>query len=199
MGIEYSRHMMTMADGTARTQQQILDNETAGRAFKNFAPAVIPGKYQTRAYATTRLSEARDLLVLPDTVTQTVDLRMARAQLIDDTERVFHAVIGESVLYGATADPEVMAEQLEHLLVLADKPNVRLGILPMRARVPASPMTHIDIVDDQAVTIETMAVTYTITDAPEVAMYLRMFDEFAQAAAYGEQAAALIARAQSAT
>jgi hypothetical protein len=195
MGIEYNRHMKTMADGTARTQQQILDNETVGRTFKNFAPAVIPGKYQTRAYATTRLSEARDLLELPDTVAQTVELRMARGQLIDDTERVFHAVIAESVLYGATADPEVMAEQLEHLLMLADKPNVRLGILPMRTRAAASPMSHIDIVDDQIVIVETMAVTYTITDAPEVRMYLRMFDIYAQAAVYGDQADAMIRQA----
>ena len=192
MGIEYNRHMATMTDGTAPTQQKLLDKETVGHVFKNFAPAVIPGKYQTRAYATTRLTEARDLLGLPDTVAQTVDLRMARGQLINDTDRSFHAVIAEHVLYGATADPEVMTEQLEHLLVLADKPNVRLGILPIRARVTASPMSHIDIVDDSTVSIETMAVTYRITDAPEAAMYLNMFDAYARAAVYGDQASSLI-------
>ncbi|GAA2018677.1 hypothetical protein GCM10009839_13600 [Catenulispora yoronensis] len=197
MGIEYNRHMQNMADGTAHVQQQLLQEESVGHTFKNFASAVVPGNYQTRAYATTRLTEAHELLGLPDTVTQTVDLRMSRGQLINDPGRSFHAVIAESVLYGATADSDVMAEQLEHLLALATKPNVRLGILPTRARVHAAPMSHIDIVDDASVNIETMAVTITISKAPEVAMYLRMFDEFAQAAAYGEQAAAMIGRAQS--
>lgn len=192
MGLDCNRHMKTLTEGTAGLQQQILDEETAGRAFKNFAPALVPGKYQTRAYATTRLTEARDLLGLPDTVAQTVDLRMARASLIDDPVRAFHAVIKEDVLYGGTADTDVMAEQLDHLLTLAAKPNVQLGILPRGARVHASPMTHIDVVDDKVVSIETMAVTITIADEPEVAMYLRMFDMFAASAVYGEAADALI-------
>lgn len=194
--IYYDRHMASMTEGTARTQQAILAAETATRDFKAIAPTFIPGKFQTPEYARTRLREATELLELPDTVDETVDFRMQRAALLLDGSRSFHVLLAQSVLYGAAASPEVMAEQRAHLVALMQRPNVSIGILPLDARIP-SPMSHVDIFDNSRVSVETLALTYSFDeDAPEVGMFKRIFWACANVAAYGDAAAALIRDAE---
>lgn len=194
MSITYLRHMTDMKDGTADVQREILDREARAGYFWSFAPAVIPGKYQTEAYARTRLVEAHARLGIPGDVEETVAVRMERASLIKDPTRVFRAVICESVLYGATADPQVMVEQLLHLAALSRRPNVELGIVGEGVRVP-TPLNHFDIVED-VLSVETTAVTYVITgEEPEFGVHLRMYEEFAAAAAFGAPAEEMIASA----
>jgi hypothetical protein len=191
MPISYDRHMLTMSGGTAETQRDILDAESAGHDFKLIAPFLVPGVLQTRGYAAERLREATDLLGLPDTVDETVEVRMRRAALLGDETRMFHVIVSESALYGG-ADEVVMGEQLAHLEALAGRHrNLRLGVVPFGARV-ATAMSHVDIVDRRHATVETLAVSYRVSDAPEVAMYLRVFDDWAVAAVYGEVALELI-------
>lgn len=201
-GIVYNRHSADMADGTDTTQRQILEREGAGSSLKAFAPVFVPGLLQTRAYAYARLIEACGLLGLPeDAIDATVTTRMARGDLLEDGSRELHAVIAESALYiGGAATNPVMMGQLRKLLRVMAWPNVRLGVLPTksgRGWRAAHPMSHLNIVDADEVTVETLAVTYRITDGPEIGMYLRVFDGLAAAAEYGDDAKVFIEAALS--
>jgi hypothetical protein len=187
--------MVALDKGTNEFQKTIRDFEENGRVFKSFAAAAIPGKLQTRAYATTRLTEAHELLNLGGSVEETVATRMERAELLGDGSRSYHVIIAEHVLHGATAHREVMREQLEHLLRLNRNGNITLGILPDGLWVKATPLSHFDIVDDSHVTVETMAVTILMEDPLEVGLYLECFHRYSAVAWYGTEAEALIGRA----
>lgn len=91
------------------------------------APLVFPGLLQTRAYAHHIINRADP--GLPEIEVQTrIMLRIARAEVITRKRDPigFHAFIGTSAIEGGTDAPEVMAEQLEHVLDIAARDNVTL-------------------------------------------------------------------------
>lgn len=191
-----NRHMRDMATGTAATQATILADDRDGSLFQHFAPVFVPGSFQTRDYATAMLTAAHGALSLPGDVDETVELRMQRAAVVPEGSRSYHVILAEAALYGAPAEPEVLIAQLQHLLAVAELPNVRMGVLPLNSRTRSHPMAHLDIVDGCRVTVETLAGTIRIVDEPEVGMLLRVFDELSACSVYGEGAMAVIGGAQ---
>jgi transcriptional regulator with XRE-family HTH domain len=177
--------------GTARYQQELLDEETRTRHFRIFDPAIVPGALQTPDYATVRLAEFADMVGIPADLQATVAVRMARARLLLSGERLFHVVLGEHALYAGLADREVMENQLRRLLELSRLPRLRLGILPTRARHYMT-FGGFWILDDREAQIETYSAAVRITQPSEIAMYAKVFEHYSQRAVYGQQASALI-------
>ncbi|MFI9149828.1 Scr1 family TA system antitoxin-like transcriptional regulator [Streptomyces sp. NPDC053367] len=98
--------------------------------IREFALSFVPGILQTKAYARAVLSvgfpppseEECDRLVVT---------RLERAKVLDDPGTpVVWALLDEAVLRRAVGGPEVMAEQLIHLVQLAETRRVRLHVLP---------------------------------------------------------------------
>ena len=191
MYIELKRLLRT---GTARYQQELLDEEIRTRHFRIFDPAVIPGALQTPGYATVRLSEFADMVGIPADVPATVAVRMERAKLLLSGERLFHVVLGEHALRAALAGRDVMEGQLHHLLEISRLPRLRLGILPTLAR---HYMTFCGfwIFDDREAQIETYSAAVRITQPREIAMYAKVFEHYSRRAVYGQQARDLISQA----
>jgi hypothetical protein len=82
-------------------------------------------------------------------VTTRLDLRMRRQLALDraDPRLELTAVIDESVLRREVGGPAVLAEQLDHLVSAAERPNVSIRVLPYSAGVhPAlhGPFTVLD-------------------------------------------------------
>ena len=177
--------------GTARYQQELLDEETRTRHFRIFEPAIVPGALQTPGYATARLSEFADMVGIPADIQAVVAIRMKRAGLLLSGERLFHVVLSEHALYAALADRDVMQEQLHHLLEISRLPRLRLGILPTRVR---HYMTFCGfwIFDDREAQIETYSAAVRITQPSELAMYAKVFEHYSRRAVYGQQARSLI-------
>ena len=67
--------------GTARYQQELLDEETRTRHFRIFDPAIIPGALQTPGYATVRISEFADMVGIPTDLAATVAVRPGARRL----------------------------------------------------------------------------------------------------------------------
>lgn len=104
------------------------DDATAVRTFDIVA---LHGLVQTEAYARAVISA-----LLPHhsavEIEQLVTLRLKRQEALTravDPLR-YSAVVDESVLCRAVGGPEVMREQLQHLLRVAEVPTVDLRILP---------------------------------------------------------------------
>lgn len=180
--------------GTSRYQQELLDEETRTRHFRIFDPAVIPGALQTPGYATVRFAEFADMVGIPTDLPATVAVRMERARLLLSGERLFHVVVGEHALGAALAPPDVMEDQLQHLLEISRQPRLRLGILPALAR---HYMTFCGfwIFDDREAQIETYSAAVRITQPREIAMYAKVFEHYSRRAVYGQQARDLISQA----
>ena len=63
-----------------------------------------------------------------------VDLRRARqARLTGENALILDAVISETVLRRSIGGVAVMREQLEHLIKMAERPNITIRLLPFSA------------------------------------------------------------------
>lgn len=191
MYVELRRLLRT---GTARYQQELLEQETRTHHCRIFDPAIVPGALQTPGYATARLTEFADMVGIPADIQETVAVRMERGRLLLSGDRLSHFVLGEHALRAALADPDVMLDQLRHLLDVTRLPRLRFGILPTRVR---HYMTFCGfwIFDDREVQIETYSAAVRITQPREIALYAKVFEHYSRRAVYGQQARELISRA----
>lgn len=105
-----------------------LENEAA--CLRQFAASVVPGLLQTSSYA--RSIKATPGYELPPEQTDSfLDTRMRRQQLLDQpVPPRYHVLLDESVLRRRVGGPEVMAEQLDHLLERGSAPGITVQVLP---------------------------------------------------------------------
>ncbi|WP_433227444.1 helix-turn-helix domain-containing protein [Actinomadura formosensis] len=91
-------------------------------AIRGYEPLVVPGLLQVPAYAAHLL----------DNDETAVEARLARQDILTgDTTPHLMYVIDESVLHRGTGNPEVMRDQLQHLLALSSR-RIRIQIAPLR-------------------------------------------------------------------
>lgn len=100
-------------------------------------PVTVHALLQTPAYAAA-IENLGTRPMSDEGVDRRVKLRIARqAALRREPEPPLRlsVVLDESVLLRATGSNDVMIEQLDHLAVMAEEPNVDIRILPLRAGV----------------------------------------------------------------
>ncbi|GFE20961.1 MULTISPECIES: helix-turn-helix domain-containing protein [Streptomyces] len=104
--------------------------EEAASVIRTYEVQFVPGLLQTPDYAraVAQLGHPRSS---PEEIERRVQLRVQRQELltIPDAPRVW-AVIDEASLRRPLGGPEVMADQLRHLLKMTKLPNVTLQIAP---------------------------------------------------------------------
>lgn len=93
---------------------------------------VVPGLLQTEEYARRVNSKGYSLAPVPGSqIERSVSVRMKRQSLLTrDPPLELRAVIDESVLRRGFGGPEVMRDQLRHLIEIAQLPNVSLQVRP---------------------------------------------------------------------
>jgi transcriptional regulator with XRE-family HTH domain len=106
-------------------------HEAAARLIKTFQHSLVPGLFQTRAYAEA-ITET-----YPETTAEVakerVDGRMGRQAILfreDPPPPRVHAILDEQVLYRNVGGPAMMAEQMEHLAELAVMPRISIQVIP---------------------------------------------------------------------
>ncbi|NRQ40245.1 helix-turn-helix transcriptional regulator [Nonomuraea sp. NN258] len=181
--------------GTRAEQQNWLEMEAETRSFRVFEPCVIPGLLQTSEYAHQRLAQSIAFYGAPDDVEEGVATRLRRQEILYDPARTFHFVILETALWLGMALPEAMFGQLDRLVAAAAMPRVRLGIVPMRAILPFTPLNGFWLLDDRMVLTETYGAELTLTLADEIDQHERMFDLYSEVAQYGPPARRMIMQA----
>lgn len=104
--------------------------EQQATMIRQFDLSYVPGLLQTKAYATAVLragfpplsDERRDQFVVS---------RLERAKILDDpVTPVVWALLDEAVLRRPVGGPQVMAEQIRHLVQLVENDRVRAHVLP---------------------------------------------------------------------
>ncbi|MBV9794579.1 MAG: helix-turn-helix transcriptional regulator [Actinobacteria bacterium] len=107
-------------------------HEAAARLIKTFQHSLVPGLFQTRAYAEA-ITE-----MYPETTAEIakerVEGRMARQAILfredDPPPPRVHALLDEQVLGRNVGGPAVMAEQMDHLAELAMMPRISIQVIP---------------------------------------------------------------------
>ncbi|MFJ8623510.1 helix-turn-helix domain-containing protein [Kitasatospora sp. NPDC093550] len=111
---------------------EYVESEARCRRIRTFELNVMPGLFQTEAYATALATAA----VLRGSITKAqaqerVDFLMGRQQVLRrDPPPTVHAVMDESCLLRPVGGRGVMVRQLQHLESLAELPTVTLQIAP---------------------------------------------------------------------
>jgi transcriptional regulator with XRE-family HTH domain len=125
---------------------RLVGLQEAAAVIRTFEIQYVPGLLQTAAY--TQAVVERGLPNAPASeVQRRVELRMRRAQLVSrvDAPQLW-AIIDESVLLRVLGSRDVMRAQLEHLVEMAQRPNVTLQVVPLdvtNASAPAIPVTYL--------------------------------------------------------
>lgn len=110
-----------------------LGYEHDASTLRTYESELVPGLLQTEAYA-----RAVALANKPSStgmeLDKQVELRRARQQrLTGDEPPTLHAVLNEAVLLRKVGGAEVMADQLHHLVRMAELPHVTVQVLPFEA------------------------------------------------------------------
>ncbi|WP_067490439.1 DUF5753 domain-containing protein [Actinomadura hibisca] len=138
---------------------------------------MIPGLFQTSAYATARMGRFNEFHGFPGDLADAVEARMERQRVVRSGRRTFAVVLEESAPWFRIGSRVMMREQLDHLRDVATWPQVSLGVIPRdRARRIWSVPTFW-IFDGRRVITETPTAELTITAPGEVEIYRRVFAE----------------------
>lgn len=108
-----------------------LDLEKQATTIREFALSFVPGILQTERYARVVLGSA-----FPprseEECDRTVVTRLERANILTDpVTPVVWALLDEMVLRRPIGSPDVMTEQITHLVHLAETKRVRVHVLPL--------------------------------------------------------------------
>jgi transcriptional regulator with XRE-family HTH domain len=116
----------------------LLGMESSAVQIDSYDSMIVPGLFQTPAYAKAVIRAAEP--EPPDAeVARRIELRMARQDVLTrqpDPPTVW-CVLDESVLHRPAGEPQVLLEQLEHLVKLTDLPTLTIQVLPLEAGVHA--------------------------------------------------------------
>jgi transcriptional regulator with XRE-family HTH domain len=111
----------------------IVPHEREAVRIHGWALGAIPGLLQTAAYARS-LIRARSPRDDDESIERKVDARMERQEILARPKPpLLHYVIDEGVLRQIIGSPEIMAAQLDKLIMAAESPGIVLQILPFSA------------------------------------------------------------------
>ncbi|TDD05789.1 XRE family transcriptional regulator [Saccharopolyspora terrae] len=103
---------------------ELSEYDRAATRTTHVAPLVVPGPFQTRAYAAEIMSS-----VAPDEREVRIELRMARREALYSQDTAI-GLIAERVLRETMGSEAVMLEQIRHLMGLAERPNIAIRVIP---------------------------------------------------------------------
>ncbi|MFD1145718.1 helix-turn-helix domain-containing protein [Saccharothrix hoggarensis] len=106
----------------------LVELEQMAHEIVSWSPLIVPGLLQVSAYTRSIMEAAR---IPEEEIATRVAVRMGRRDVLTRRNPVrFTALIGEAVLLQTVGGPAVMAEQLDHLLMMSAHENVDLRIVP---------------------------------------------------------------------
>jgi transcriptional regulator with XRE-family HTH domain len=162
---------------------QLAQFEAEAMAIRTFQPVVVPGPFQTPAYAEFIFGMFADFLT-EDERRIRLDARMQRRkQFLEPGDNPqYYMILDESVLKREIGGLEIMAEQLESLAQLAHRPDIHLRIAPFRVGAIMGSGGQITVVDlaedreDAVLYLESFTQDGIEHDPKEVEFHRQMFE-----------------------
>lgn len=177
------------APGRVRLQHDIQRLEAAATVNREFSHDVINGLAQTPAYAEAMFRLG--MHIVRDDGADLADLvqaRTSRAAVLDDPGKTFYLLTTETALRRRLVSPEQMTEQIHHLIDLAQRPNITMGVIPFAGPEAVHTQHAFAIIGDPQADAESLVLAQTVTrglrlrDPEEVADYVTHFNELRQGA-----------------
>ncbi len=109
-----------------------VPHERAARVLRIFAPVLVPGLFQTEAYARAVLGKRPH--TTEDEADSLLAVRLGRQEILTrDDPPLLYVLLDEAVLLRPAGAAEVMHDQLMHIADLAAWPNISIQVVPYAA------------------------------------------------------------------
>ncbi|MEV5983664.1 helix-turn-helix transcriptional regulator [Streptomyces sp. NPDC052051] len=182
------------------TLTEYIALEDAASRLRTWQVSLVPGLFQTAEYARSlAVSEGAGVWEDPDEIERLVEIRMCRQQrLYGERPLEVYAIVWEAALRQLIGGPGVMRAQLEHLLKVAELPNVRLQVLPFHAGghpCLSGSFTIVSFAENEAVDVvqaDTMTYAAWAENESESATYGAFFERTARLSLAQRDSALLI-------
>lgn len=158
-------------DRSATRLADFIDAERRAQAIRSYHPSYVPGLLQVRSYAKALLDAGRFSGASPEQIDERLETRLARqSALTRGPLRAYWVILDEAVLRRAIGTPDVMREQLTHLLALTGHKFINIQLMPFASFAsPASgPMTILDIANEEPVVHFDSPVAIQTTSDPTI-------------------------------
>lgn len=145
-------------------------------SLRQYQEKVVAGLLQTPGYARALFSQ----VFAPEEVEARVQARMSRQpRFLSDDSPLLIVTLDESCLRQPVGGPEVMYDQLAHLLSAGQRPNIRIQVAPT-ARFelprPKTSMALIELPDERWIYSESLERSHFDGEATTYARYSRTYD-----------------------
>ena len=178
--------------------EEFVGLESEASRMRSYEDMVITGLLQTSEYHTA-LAHGWIPRVSDQAIAERVRLRMARqAQLHDDPPLQLDTVLTEAALRQQVGGPDVMREQLRHLLTMLELPHVSVQVMPFAAgaypaqNCPFRLLSFPDPEDPAVACIEYPGGAVYVEDAQDVEVFILHFDSLTQRALDPAESSGLI-------
>jgi transcriptional regulator with XRE-family HTH domain len=161
---------------------------------------VFPGLLQIEAYARAVLSS---FVASKESIEPLVELRLRRQQAVLGSEsgcRLIHFIFDQAILYRAVGGSYTLQEQLRNLINVANRPDVKLQVLPFEAGAAAALVTPFVILDfsdlaPSALWIEDPFAGDFVDQPPAIDRYRSIFDQLQTLALSEEDSIKIVEKA----
>ncbi|WP_069814024.1 helix-turn-helix domain-containing protein [Streptomyces sp. TP-A0874] len=180
--------------------ETLLGLEEAASVIRSYEVQFVPGLLQTAEYAreVTRLGHPR---ATDQEIERRVELRMERQALLSKPEppRLW-AVVDEAALRRPLGDQGVMRGQIEHLIKVAEQPNVTLQVAPFHIgglAAAGGPVTILRFLEPDLpdiVYLEQLASALYLDKRDEVENYMVVMDRLCAVAQQPKESLAFLKR-----
>ncbi len=172
----------------------LLDHEVRARAITQFSPDLVPDLLRTPEYARAVLDDGAGFL--PD-VSARFDSLIRRQKVLDYTDRPrrFTFFVHERVCCAGVGSPQVLSDQLRHLMRMSTRRGITLRVIPAaHADTGKGSCALLEFADaDPVVHLERLVRATFLSSVQDVAIYRGMFAVLASTALDEGQSRELIA------
>jgi transcriptional regulator with XRE-family HTH domain len=180
------------SDVSSAEYREFIGLEAEASSIAVWHVDVVTGLLQTERYARSLLTGySRVEPIAPAIIERRIELRMRRKEILEKTASLnLRIVLDESVLMRQYGDRSVMYEQLQSLAAEADRPNITLRILPLRALHPLSAESFVifsfgskeDAILHDVVATEGLKASFYVEAQQETYLHLLVFNTLLEAA-----------------
>ncbi len=191
---QYRSWRRQLAAGHRPIQDTLTIEYERSTVMRAWEGSMIVGMLQTADYARHVFNAYVDLHRSPRDVEEAARARVRRQEILYQPDKQYRIVMGEAALRARLCPPAVMAAQLDRLSGVIGLDTVTLGIVPFEAQLALPPANGFWIYDERLVIVEDWHAELWLEQPENVALYTRVWDTMADAAAFDSEAHRVLAR-----
>jgi hypothetical protein len=171
---EYQDVRASVRRGLHHRQRELAALEATATQVRHFLPTLITGLLQIPEYMWAAM--CTPIAPAAGDVGKAVALKLERQAVLHDKAKNFDFLLTESAIRWRLCEPSIMAVQIDRLVSLSQQSNIRIGVLPLAARVRNGAYHTFVTYDRRLVTIELFTGQLVLRDPRDIDYYRDLFD-----------------------